>query len=88
MTAKTVHQGEAALRAALTTLMERWTEHADSLPLDPADASELGVLRGERIRMYRLMVRDLGDVLRTGHVPHDLMTDAELEQYGTPERKS
>lgn len=80
---------EAALRAALATLAERWEQIATSAEkaitldgtYDPTRPAQ-----GERIRTYRKTAADVRDVLRTDHVPHDLMTSAELEQHGTSER--
>jgi hypothetical protein len=39
----------------------------------------------ERNHTLRTAAADVRDVLRTGRIPHPLMTDAELEQHGTPE---
>lgn len=63
---------EADLRTTLTTLAERWEQVAE-------------YARAERAATYRTAASDLRDVLRTGVLPHPLMTDAELEQHGTPE---
>lgn len=90
MTAKTMHQTEADLRAALTTLAERWEQLAGPAP-DPSEGlfvdeptpSEYGQVA--RAHTYRTAASDLRDVLRTGQIPHPIMTDAELEQHGTPE---
>jgi len=90
MTAKTMHQTEAQLRAALTILAERWEQLAGPAP-DPAEGLFVGEVtpaesaRVERAHTYRTAATDLRDVLRTGRIPHPLMTDAELEQHGTPE---
>ena len=83
-------QSETDLRAALTTLAERWEQMAGPAPdpaeglfvdeVTPAHASQV-----ERAHSYRTAAGDLRDVLRTGRIPHPLMTDAELEQHGTPE---
>lgn len=84
---------ERKLRAALATLAERYEEIADRAPrhpqylyIDPLTPAQ----RAEHDRAvgYRKAAADLRDVLRTGHVPHDLMTDAELQQHGTPEATS
>ncbi|MGW7688906.1 exonuclease domain-containing protein [Streptomyces asiaticus] len=67
---------ERKVRAAMAELVERWAPLArcsDDLP-------EMG--RG-RAHAYRKAADDVLTVLRTGRVPHDLMTDAELEQHGT-----
>lgn len=90
MTAKTMHQTEASLRAALTTLADRWEQLAGPAP-DPGEGLFVDEVtpaesaRVERAATYRTAASDLRDVLRTGRVPHPLMTDAELEQHGTPE---
>ena len=90
MTAKTMHQSEADLRTTLTTLAERWEQMAGPAP-DPDEGlfiDEPGPGQREQIERaatYRNAAADLRDVLRTGRIPHGLMTDAELEQYGTRE---
>ncbi|MFE2563122.1 exonuclease domain-containing protein [Streptomyces mirabilis] len=80
---------ERKLRAALTTLAERWERMAVGVPdlgsdlfVDEPTPSEAA--RIERAHTYRKNAADVRDVLRTGRVPHDLMTDAELEQHGGP----
>ena len=90
MTAKTMHQSEAQLRAVLTDLADRWEQLAGPAPdlseglfvdeVTPAEASRVW-----HAAAYRSAASDLRDVLRTGLPPHGLMTDAELEQHGTPE---
>lgn len=90
MTAKTMHQTEAALRATLATLADRWEQIAGPKPdpgeglfvdeVTPAEAAQV-----ERNHTLRTSAADLRDVLRKGRIPHPLMTDAELEQHGTPE---
>lgn len=90
MTAKTMHQTEASLRAALADLAERWEQIAGPKP-DPSEGLFVDEVtpaesaRIERAATYRTAASDVRDVLRTGLPPHPLMTDAELEQYGTPE---
>jgi DNA polymerase-3 subunit epsilon len=81
---------ERNLRAALTVLAERWERMAVGVPdlgsdlfVDEPTPSEAS--RIERAHTYRKNAADVRDVLRTGRIPHDLMTDAELEQHGTPE---
>ncbi|WP_275558580.1 hypothetical protein [Streptomyces sp. 5-6(2022)] len=87
MTAKTMHQTEADLRAVLTTLAERWEQMAGPAP-DPNEGLFVNEVtpaesaRVERANTYRTAARDLRDVLRTGRIPHPLMTDAELEKHG------
>lgn len=90
MTAKTMHQTEAALRATLTLLAERWEQMAKSAPdlgdeLLIEEPTPLQRCQIERAHTYRTAAADVRDVLRTGLLPHGLMTDAELEQHGTPE---
>ena len=90
MTAKTMHQTEADLRTALTTLAKRWEQIAGPKP-DPSEGLFVDEVtpaesaRVERNSTLRTAASDVRDVLRTGRIPHPLMTDAELEQYGTPE---
>ncbi|MEU2440157.1 hypothetical protein ABZ595_28840 [Streptomyces rubradiris] len=72
----------------LTTLAERWeqmAEHGDVAigTFDGPAAATLDAEVGERGRTYRKAATDLRDVLRTGRVPHDLMTDAELSAPAT-----
>ncbi|MFI1166502.1 hypothetical protein ACH4UM_23600 [Streptomyces sp. NPDC020801] len=81
---------ETDLRAALADLSGRWEHFADAI--DPGLPKELLVDAdsGQQwaatvAHTYRVTARDLRDVLRTGLPPHALMTDAELEQHGTPE---
>lgn len=69
---------ERKLRAALTELTERWAPLGLCADDDPE-------MKHGRAHAYRTAIADVRNVLRTGHVPHDLMTDAELEQHGTPE---
>jgi DNA polymerase-3 subunit epsilon len=77
----------ADLLAALTTLAERYEEmaerapkHPETLYIDPLTPAERA--QHERGATYRSAAADIRDVLRTGRIPHGLMTDAELEQYG------
>ncbi|MFF9025705.1 hypothetical protein [Streptomyces eurythermus] len=72
----------------LTTLAERWeqmAEHGDVAigTFDGPAAATLDAEVGERGRTYRKAATDLRDVLRTGRVSHDLMTDAELSAPAT-----
>jgi DNA polymerase-3 subunit epsilon len=85
--------GERKLRAALTTLADRYEEMAkcapnlgDELLIDEPTPTQLQQI--VRASAYRKAAASIRNVLRTGHVPHYLMTDAELEKYGTPERAS
>ncbi|MGW2920321.1 hypothetical protein ACWDBF_21020 [Streptomyces angustmyceticus] len=53
-----------------------------------ADGAPLGVLvavNDARARANRSAARAIKAVLNTGYLPHDLMTDAELEQHGPAE---
>lgn len=82
--ARTMHRTEADLRAALTTLTERWHEYANYCDKAAARTTNgtLGEIRRERATQIRRAARDLEDVLGSGRIPRDLMTTAELEQYG------
>ncbi|WP_329472659.1 hypothetical protein OIE75_29375 [Streptomyces sp. NBC_01723] len=89
MTVRTMQQTEADLRAALTILADRWHQMAineeASIPhLQGPAAEQVGAQIHQRVTTYRKAAADVRDVLRTGRIPHDLMTDAELEQHGTP----
>ncbi|MFD7999874.1 exonuclease domain-containing protein [Streptomyces mirabilis] len=81
---------ERKVRALLGDLAERWEQMAGPAP-DPSaglfvdEVTPAESARVERASTYRTAARDLRDVLRTGRIPHPLMTDAELEQHGTPE---
>ncbi|GHD70452.1 hypothetical protein GCM10010317_077780 [Streptomyces mirabilis] len=81
---------ERKVRAAMADLAERWEQMAGPAP-DPSqglfvdEATPAESARVERAHTYRTAASDLRDVLRTGLPPHGLMTDAELEQHGTPE---
>ncbi|WP_432053671.1 hypothetical protein [Streptomyces sp. bgisy022] len=81
-------RAETDLRTALATLADRWEEHADALSAGLptgfyAHFTEAQERQATRAPAYRKAAADLRDVLRTGRIPHDLMTDAELEQHGT-----
>jgi hypothetical protein len=83
-------QTETDLRATLNTLADRWEQIAGPKP-DPDEGLFVDeVAPGEAARdehnyVLRTPAADLREVLRTGRLPHPLMTGAELEQYGTPE---
>ncbi|WP_435643828.1 hypothetical protein ACR9VJ_26235 [Streptomyces sp. H49] len=69
--------------AALTTLADRWQQMADHGDaaighFEGPAAATLDAEVGERGRTYRKAASDIRDVLRTGRIPHDLMTDDEL----------
>lgn len=87
MTVRTMHQKEADLRAALTTLVERWEQMAKAGPdfgsgLLINEPTPVQLQQHERAATYHRAATDLRDVLRTGRIPHGLMTDAELDQHG------
>ena len=70
--------------AAFTTLADRWQQmanHGDTAIgcFDGPAAATLDAEVGERGRTYRKAASDVRDVLATGRIPHDLMTDDELE---------
>jgi DNA polymerase-3 subunit epsilon len=81
---------ERKLRAAVDELAERWEQMAGPAPdsseglfvdeVTPAESA-----RVERAATYRTAASDLRDVLRTGRIPHPLMTDAGLKQHGATE---
>lgn len=81
---------ERKVRALLGELADRWEQIAGPTP-DPSEGLFVDEVtpaesaRVERNHTYRTAASDLRDVLRTGLIPHALMTDAELEQHGTPE---
>ncbi|MEV7975360.1 hypothetical protein [Streptomyces sp. NPDC086519] len=84
---------ETDLHAPLTTLAERWEQMAkagpdfgDELLID--EPTPVQLQQHERATTYRRAADDIRDVLRTGRIPHGLMTDAELEQYGRTEEAS
>lgn len=64
----------------LTSLADRWEHSADRVEAaaDRAGEGVLAATRDARGRTYRRVARDLREVLATGRIPHDLMTDAEL----------
>ena len=69
--------------AVFTTLAERWEQMADHGDqaighFEGSAAATLDAEVGERGRTYRKAASDIRDVLATGRIPHDLMTDAEL----------
>ncbi|MFD5798646.1 hypothetical protein ACFWIO_34970 [Streptomyces diastatochromogenes] len=73
-----------AREAAFTTLAERWQQMADHGDVaigsfDGPAAATLDAEVGERGRTYRKAAADVRDVLAAGRIPHDLMTDDELD---------
>lgn len=84
---------ERKIRAVIADLAERWEQMAGPAPdpnqglfvdeVTPAESARIA-----RAHTYRTAASDLRDVLRTGRIPHPLMTDAELEQHGTPEESA
>src|SRR5690606_33009323 len=82
-------QAETDLRAVFATLAGRYDEMAERLTAGHpttfyAHFTEAQERQAARAHAYRNAVADLRDVLHTGRIPHGLMTDAELEQHGTP----
>ena len=67
--------------AVFTTLAERWEQLANQGDaaighFEGPAAATLDAEVGERGRTYRKAAADVRDVVRTGRVPHDLMTGA------------
>lgn len=85
----TTHQTEADLRT-LALLADRWEQIAVGVP-DPGsdflvdEPTPAQAARTARAHTYRKAAADLRNTLRTGRLPHDLMTDAELERHAAPE---
>lgn len=82
--------GERRVRAVLEDLAERWEQMAKAAPgfggeLFVDEPTPVQLQQHERAATYRKAAADVRGTLRTGLPPHDLMTDAELEQHGTPE---
>jgi DNA polymerase-3 subunit epsilon len=83
--------GERKVRNAFADLAERWEAMAPKPPVGDLFVDEVTPVeahRAARDHTYRRAAADVREVLRTGHAPHGLMADAELEQYGTPEATS
>jgi hypothetical protein len=71
---------EPDLRAALSTLADRWEDMAGRPDLTPPLADRPHRQAWDaRCRTYGRAARDLRHVLATGRIPNDLMTDAELD---------
>ncbi|MEU1663637.1 helix-hairpin-helix domain-containing protein [Streptomyces sparsogenes] len=88
MTAKTMHQPEADLRAKLTALAERYEEIVDRAPrhpqwlyIDPLTPGQRA--EHDRAVAYRNAARAIRSILRDGQLPHDLTDTADLEQHDT-----
>lgn len=78
-----------AQQDVLASLAERWQQMADHGDaaighFDGPAAAILSAEVGERGRTYRKAADDVREVLRTGRIPHDLMTDAELAAAAVP----
>lgn len=74
---------QSATLTALNLLAERWEQLAkagpdfgNSLLID--EPTPLQLQQRERADVYRRAAADLREVLVSGRIPHDLMTDAEL----------
>ncbi|NJQ04235.1 hypothetical protein [Streptomyces lonarensis] len=66
--------------ATLTELTRRWDEMASAtLGSTGDDWSPVAAGRRARAWTYQRAAEDVRDVLRVGHLPHGLMTDAELD---------
>lgn len=81
---------ERKLRAAFDLLAGRYEQLAKAAPdlggeLLIDEPTPLQRCQVERAHTYLTAAADVREVLRTSRPPHALMTDAELEQYGTPE---
>jgi hypothetical protein len=73
----------SATLSAANTLAERYEQMAaneeTAIPhLQGPAAQYVEETVRERVRTYRKAAKDLREVLVTGRIPHDLMTDAEL----------
>lgn len=82
---------ERKVRAAFADLAARWESMAPKPPLGDLFVDEVTPAEAHKVardHTYRQAAADVRDVLRTGLPPHGLMTDAELDQYGTPEATS
>jgi hypothetical protein len=93
MTARTMHETEARLRAELTTLARRWQRIADYAPEHPKYLSQPTLTVAERAEhdqgvAYRKAAEALFHVLNTGLIPQELMTEFERRQHGIEESTS
>lgn len=68
-----------SIEAVLTTLCERWEQMAAV----EETSGEKPLLDDAYI--YRRAAKDVRHVLRTGRIPHDLITDTEHEQHSSRE---
>lgn len=78
---------ERKLRTTIDELADRYEEMAARAEAraNQIDDARLAATNDARGITYRRVSGDLRTVLNEGRIPHDLMTDAELEQHGTPE---
>lgn len=81
---------ERKIRGLLHDLASRWEQMAKAGPdfgdeLLVEEPTPLQLQQRERAHTYMTAASDLRDALRTGQIPHPLMTDAELERHGAPE---
>ena len=84
---------QSATLTALNLLAERWEQMAKAGPdfgseLLINEPTSLQLQQRERASVYGRAAADLREVLVSGRIPHDLMTDAELEQHGKSEEKA
>lgn len=80
--ADATHPREAALRATLADLADRWDRMADTARREvedaPADITGVAAaVRRERLHIYRTIAGDLRRALATGRVPDSLVADTE-----------
>lgn len=78
------------LRAAFADLADQWEQLAASMSaqadhLRGPGAAEAALIARSAARTYRAAASDVRDVLRTGLIPRELLTDAELQQHRAPE---
>ncbi|WP_329330823.1 exonuclease domain-containing protein [Streptomyces sp. NBC_01454] len=79
---------ERKVRGVLADLAERWEQMAKSAPdfgdeLFIDEPTPVQLQQFERAATYGRAAADLREVLRSGRIPHGLMTDAELDQHST-----
>lgn len=75
-------EDQSATLTALNLLAERWEKEAAStqhaIDADPL-GGEVEAAQHERVRIYQESARDLRQVLTTGRIPRDLLTQAERD---------